>query len=219
MSDNKPLQQTMNKYQPVKLQKVHYNPYGCSYSTPPQKPIHTQPTTQHKTQTKIVQPLNNPQLTPSPIPPKEKSIRMGYINANGIKTHNSNRYKEILQYIQFHKCDIFGITETNINWKNKEIYRRLMKEAKYHTKYPNTTIIPSDAAVEWDQQYNPGGTGTIVTEKCATIIASKESDQQLGRWSLVMIGPPNYQIVIITAYIVNNTPIEPNKNKKAAYQQ
>ena len=181
MSSNQPRQQTMNIYQPVKLKAVTYNPYGCSYTTPSQKPTHNQTTTQHKKQTKIVQQLNKPPPTSSPIPSKETSIRMGYINANGIKTHNSNRYKEILQYIQFHKCDIFGITETNINWKNKEIYRRLMKEAKYYTKDPNRTIIPSDAAVEWDQQYKPGGTVTIVTGKCATMIASKESDQKLGR--------------------------------------
>ena len=115
--------------------------------------------------------------------------------------------------------DIFGITETNIHWNNGEVYRRLMHEAKRYTKDSHTNITPSDTQVDWHTQYKPGGTVTIVKGKLTTMLMNKHNDFPLGRWSSITIGPPNHQLVIITAYIVNHTTIDPSKDKTSAYQQ
>ena len=116
-------------------------------------------------------------------------MRIEYINTNGIKTKKSDRFKEILHYIKQNKCDIFGITETNINWKNGEIYRSLMKEAKRYTESSQTKIIRSDCTISWEGKYKPGGTVTIINGSFETKIANKQPNCPLGRWSSVTLGP------------------------------
>ena len=219
MSNNNKKQQNLHKYHKVKLKSVHFNPYGSEILKNNKKTsgideIHLAPT-----QTKILQRFNTPSTINVQLPPKEDFLRLGYINANGIKTMNTDRYKEILQYINHSKCDVYGITETNVNWNNGETYRMLMREAKKYTANNLTHIIPSDAKVVWDGRYKPGGTVTIVTGKTATMITDKNVDYQMGRWSSVTIGPPKHELVIITAYIVNHTAIDPTKNKTSVYQQ
>ena len=203
----------MFKYHPSLKKTLTYNPYGTQRDKISTAPLATDIIKFKPVQT-IIAPQYNHTSTPSPpLPTKGKNLRLAYINANGIKTNLKDRYKEILSYMHINDCDIFGITETNIHWNNGEVYRTLMKEAKKYTEDSRTNIIPSDTKVEWNNRYKPGGTLTVVTGKLTTMIMEKEIDSPLGRWSSVTIGPPTHQLVIITAYIVNNTIIDPKKIK------
>ena len=213
MSNNIFHQSTLPQYHPVTTKTIHYNPYGKQKkvkqtSQRDKSILHLTPV-----QTILRQP-NRHHTTPSPpLPEKGNNLRIAYINANGIKTNNTDRYKEILQYMKTHHCDIFGITETNVYWNDGEVYRKLMKEAKTLTEDIRTHIIPSDTKVEWTNRYKPGGTVTVVTGKLTTMIMNKQTDSPMGRWSSVTIGPPKHQLVVITAYIVNNTIIDSKKIK------
>ena len=107
--------------------KLHYNPYGTSNDKSDNKKISSK---KQNTQ-QLINPITQHQhLITKQLPQKSHNVRFGYINANGIKTTNSDRYMEILKYIKESKCDVFGITETNIHWNDGEIYRKLTKEAK-----------------------------------------------------------------------------------------
>ena len=64
-----------------------------------------------------------------------------------------------------------------------------------------------------------GGTAIITNEQTTNQIKEIENDYPLGRWSTITIGPPNFKITIISAYIVFQTQITPSNDKTAANQQ
>ena len=80
-------------------------------------------------------------------------------------------------------------------------------------------LYTSDVSVTWSKLYTPGGTVIITKGKITNQRKEKENDHPLGRWSIITIGPTNFEISIRTAYTVCNIQITLNKDKTAAHQQ
>ena len=115
--------------------------------------------------------------------------------------------------------DIFGITETNLNTNDPTIYHQLTKESRKHLNDNNAHITASATKTSTKTKYKPGGTAIITTQHITSQTMLRDYDHPYGRWTTIVLGPPNHQVAIITAYIVCNTQIHPTKTKTAAYQQ
>ena len=80
-------------------------------------------------------------------------------------------------------------------------------------------LYTSDSTTEWKSRYKPGRAAIITNEQTTNQIKEIENDYPLRRWSTITIGPPNFKITIISAYIVFQTQITPSNDKTAANQQ
>ena len=207
---------TITKTQTLPL---FHNPYGKSPKNIPQAQAKSKHTTTYHQQS-IISPAK-------PLPPgtttlpttKGNNYRICYINVNGLITVDSDRLCEITKYMLEHNIDIFGISETNLNTSNINTYQKICKNIRTHLNDKKATITTSNTTSKHKQLYQPGGTAIITKQIISAQTTMREYDKPYGRWSTIIIGPPNHQIAIITAYIVCPTPITPLKHKTAAYQQ
>jgi hypothetical protein len=92
-----------------------------------------------------------------------ESIRIYLKNINGIKTYNSwTTWQESCQTLNFLLVDIFGNTETNINW-NEKIRNEARHQCQQHF---NSTLINTSSSSELTKtNYQPGGTATVILNK------------------------------------------------------
>jgi hypothetical protein len=96
--------------------------------------------------------------------------------------------------------DLFGTTETNINWNN---ILRDEARSQCHQHY-KTVIISTYSRIEPTKtSYQPGGTATVITDKWTGRSTKQIKDTSgLGRWSGFQLqrNNPNEYFNIITAY-------------------
>ena len=159
----------------------------------------------------IPSPLNLKKITPHPqqqeginhLPPYN-SLKLGFLNVNGLYTSNEDRMLEVLDFISQNNIDIFGLAETNLNWNNGETYKKQQRKLRRLTNDPKAQLITSDTNIPWTRQFKPGGTALIINSKVASHVSNKDSDYPLGRWSLIDLQHKNTKICICSAYIVGN---------------
>ena len=150
---------------------------------------------------------------------KKNTTRISFINVNGIYANHNDKIMEVSSQMMEHKIDIFGLSETNTHWNNGNIYRKALNTIKKTMKNTKAHLYTSDSTIEWKSRYKPGGTAIITNGQITNQIKQIENDSPLGRWTSITIGPPTFEITIITAYIVCHTQITPNNDKTATHQQ
>ena len=126
---------------------------------------------------------------------------------------------EIANYMRKQSINIFGICEVNLNTRDTNQYKKLVRELRQYLQDQTATITTSTTLVPWTKKYKPGGTAILNTGDITHNTTSREIDKPYGRWCTIIIGPPQHNIAIVTAYIVCNTPITHNRHHTAAYQQ
>ena len=85
----------------------HFNPYGKKlYKAPPSSTIN------HPTQTKIN--LPHQQREGINILPESDSLKIGFLNINGLYPNKEDRMLELIQYMTQHQIDIFGLSLIHI---------------------------------------------------------------------------------------------------------
>jgi hypothetical protein len=129
-----------------------------------------------------------------------ESIRIYLKNINGIKTYNSwTTWQESCQTLNHLSVDIFGNTETNINW-NEKIRNEARIKCQQHFK---SALINTSSSIELTKtSYQPGGTSTVIVNKYTGRATKPIIDYSgMGRWSGYQLQGNNNQTVnIITAY-------------------
>jgi hypothetical protein len=84
-------------------------------------------------------------------------------NINGIKSYNSwLSWTTSCLEMQKSKVDIFGTTETNINW-NTKIRNEARSKCQQH--YQTVQMRKSSSIEPTKTSYQPGGTATTITNK------------------------------------------------------
>ena len=79
-------------------------------------------------------------------------------NVNGIKLEKENKTKHfqtILQHMHECKVDIFGLAETNLEWRNYKINSMLYKTFQKH--FPGGKGSPTTSKIIMTQHQKPGG--------------------------------------------------------------
>ena len=133
---------------------------------------------------------------------KEKTIRIGFININGLpKFKSSAKYDSIRQSILASEIDVLGIAESNRCWHKmipdntwKDLSKEWWKDSKSCIAY-NLQDVESKI-------YQPGGVITVAIESmCHRVRAAGVDERKLGRWSWISLqGKNNLRTTIITVY-------------------
>ena len=90
--------------------------------------------------------------------------RIIFMNVNGIETNSSDKIKEIADYMNTHQIHICCLAETNIHWKNNQIFSNILKRFRAAMNDRKAYLTTSDTNVSWSRTYKPGGTATITTQ-------------------------------------------------------
>ena len=122
-------------------------------------------------------------------------------NVNGLSTANNNL--EAMDFAKVMACKavaVAGIQETNRNFERlsvKESFHACLRSVSTHHQGE-----VSSAHLQFQSDYQPGGTAVSVMNKWATRFLAKGSDSY-GRWSwLTLVGSGTLKITFISAYRV-----------------
>ena len=128
-------------------------------------------------------------------------------------------FKYLCQSLSSHDVDIFGLSETGLDWKQhgpRTKCRQIMDDFWQHSR-----LITSTSNVASDSFTQYGGTCTGVTGKWSGRIREQGMDTHgLGRWSHVQIfGKNGREVLIVTAYQACKASISTIGSKTAYAQQ
>ena len=196
--------QAYNPYTSIKKQKKSKKIISTTKTK--QTKIHTRYTTQQLGQYGNI-------LTPH----KTSPTRILYMNVNGICTIENDKTKEITCFMNKYNINICGLSETNVHWNNNTYYRTEINKIRQYLNDSKAYLNTSDTDIPWTQRYKPGGTATISKKIISDQTTHRYNDRPYGRWNTIIIGPTQHQVAIVTAYLVCNTQIIPEKSITAAY--
>jgi hypothetical protein len=126
-----------------------------------------------------------------------KTFRIYYQNVNGISaSKGTSKWNEINETMtRGHK----GLTETNIEWnkyKNQLIMKSVLRK-----HFKQAIMQTSTTTMNFTDDYKPGGTCTVTTNKwMRRTLTTISDDTGQGRWSGTVIRAHWYNIAIITVY-------------------
>ena len=135
---------------------------------------------------------------------KEDSIlRLMYLNINGLpQTKHQPKNQLIHNVLLSHKVDIFGFSETNLNWKNLDNEHQWRERTMGIWEHSHSSIAYNTNDISTSSAFQPGGTLIHSTGKCCHRVISSSSDPSgLGRWcSTKYRGKNDISLRIICAY-------------------
>lgn len=106
--------------------------------------------------------------------------------------------------IQDLQADLFGISESCLNWDSPELLVQSKMQLRKHLRHH--IINTSRAQEPTPTLYQPGGTCTVIMDNLTERIASKTTDH-MGRWnSVTLCGASDAKITIVTVYQSNEHP-------------
>jgi hypothetical protein len=135
------------------------------------------------------------------------TLRIGFQNIGGLPTHAGMLKDDILRKgISKFEFDIFGLAETNVDWRVPLEEDKLFYRSRFWWDSLNlVTACNITNPREGTRQY--GGTAVFSINSASHHVASKGSDQSsLGRWAWVKYkGKDNQSLRIISAYRPNTS--------------
>ena len=145
------------------------------------------------------------------------SVRLLLQNPNGISSEDDCfQYKLYMEQMKSLDVDIVALSETNINWRNYNVYKNIQEHRK--TTFIHSHHIVSSSTKTFDTPYQPGGCSLTLCKHTTGRYHSSISDP-LGRWSIVHLNTATSKpVTIICAYQVCNTSIT-KVGPKTAYSQ
>jgi hypothetical protein len=131
--------------------------------------------------------------------------RFYFVNINGISSSNEFlAFQDALGSLLAHGVDIFGLSETNLDWLKHMIRDKCGKNCRDF--YGTSLLATSTSSLRSNRNYKPGGTCTGLTQQyCGRYQNSGSDPHGLGRWSYIhLYGKGNESLVVITEYRVCN---------------
>jgi hypothetical protein len=146
--------------------------------------------------------------------------RLYFVNINGISSnHEFLAFQDALESLLANGVDIFGLSETNLDWLKHMIRDKCGKIC--HDFYVTSLLSTSTSSIRSNRNYKPGGTCTGLTQQYCRRYQSSGSDPHgLGRWSFLRLyGKGTESLVIITAYRVCKDHIGKSGSTTAFHQE
>ena len=126
--------------------------------------------------------------------------RIAFQNIHGIP-HRRPEAKghQVGAYMTTHNIDIFGISETNLDWTYLPATAKFLSALRTHTTH--TLFQHAQSMVHFDTPFQPGGTAIVVQSHWVGHACQTNSDC-MGRWTITTLqGRNRTKISIISAYI------------------
>ena len=148
----------------------------------------------------------------------ENLFRVVSHNVNGLSTalHNED-VRQFAAEIQKKSVGLFGIQETNRNFRNKAVTGSFHETLKKTSSHYRGAV--SSAKLQWPTDYQPGGTAVAVRNEWATRYLSHGHDD-LGRWSwITLAGQNRAKITFLSGYRVCDGANESNITSRTVQAQ
>jgi hypothetical protein len=146
--------------------------------------------------------------------------RYYFINPNGVSHHRDMLdFSKILSSLRSNEVDIFGLSETNLDFLQPDIRKRC--ETLLNDFYQPGMLATSTNQLASSSSCKPGGTITGITNNlCGRFQSSGSDPHGLGRWSFIRLyGQGGTSLVVVTAYRVCNASIGSSGLSTAFHQQ
>jgi hypothetical protein len=149
-------------------------------------------------------------------------VRVYFQNTNGLKwtDHQIDISNKCHQLQSLQAADIFGIAETNLDFRNHTILRQ------YRTILTNPfnkqiSFSTSSSTTKFTSAWKPGGTTTATTGQwISRVIEKGEEPNGTGTWSYIKLrGNHNKTIVIVTLYRLCNKTENAKHGPETIYSQ
>jgi hypothetical protein len=154
---------------------------------------------------------------------QEKEIphcRIFFININGISSASEFlALQDALDSLIANGVDIFGFSETNLDWLKHTIRDKCGKIC--NDFFGASFLSTSTSSLRSNRNYKPGGTCTGLTKQyCGRFQQSGSDPHGLGRWSFIrLLGKDGKSVVIVTAYRVCRATIGKTGTSTAFHQE
>ena len=133
---------------------------------------------------------------------KEKTIRISFVNINGIGVRaKSEKSEDIRRFMVEKKVDVMGLAETNVNWGCVEGKDTLWDRTKQWAETRRIGVAYNTNQL-LNRKHQQGGTATIATNDIAHRYKKCGADPSgLGRWSWILItGTQTHATRFVTIY-------------------
>lgn len=139
-------------------------------------------------------------------------------NPNGLSYDNECfEYLLCLQNLRDSASDILLLSETNLDWKNYQVYKQT--SAHRRSVFQHSKQVHASSPVRFDTPYQPGGVATLLTGASVGRYHSSVSDE-LGRWTITNLSLRSSSILsIINCYQVCHQRPQTAGSKTAFMQQ
>jgi hypothetical protein len=138
---------------------------------------------------------------------EENMLRIGFQNIGGLPTQAGRLKDEILRHgISKYDFDIFGLAETNVDWRVPEEEDKLFLRSRFW--WDSSSLVTAFNSMQPKQgAHQYGGTALFSLNKASHRVITKGQDKSgLGRWSWTRYrGKDNYTSRIISAYRPNDS--------------
>lgn len=135
----------------------------------------------------------------------DKCCRIIMQNVNGVRARLTTKSATMAANSKKLRADIIGLIETNADWKRGNVLINTKNE--WQKCFDQTILVKTSSSdIQFNTDYQPGGTMTIVGSQWAssTLVTSDESG--LGRWTVAEInGENNRTVTLITVYAVGKS--------------
>ena len=97
---------------------------------------------------------------------KYGSLRIFYLNVNGLDLGRQKSYKTIQLYMNLKEkeVDVICLTETNVHWNITHLFRRFLKILKGTWKNEKLPICLSESNLRYNVDYKPEGTVMVLCD-------------------------------------------------------
>jgi hypothetical protein len=129
------------------------------------------------------------------------SLRIGCVNINGISQDmNFLEWEMIMRNMSLLQMDVFGLTETDINFNNKEVLSKVYDATRAYDQSMQLSYSCSNQLNHTTRK--KGGTLTTLAGRWSVRKQSSGNDKY-GRWSYITLdGKRDTKVTFITAYRV-----------------
>jgi hypothetical protein len=146
--------------------------------------------------------------------------RLYFVNVNGVSSaQDFPAFQEILGSLQENGADIYGLSETNLDWFRHVVRAKCGKIC--NDFFGTSLLATSTSSMRSNSNYKPGGTCTGLTqEQCGRYQNSGSDPHGLRRWSFVcLLGKAGESLVVVTVYRVCNNHVGRAGSTTAFHQE
>ena len=130
-------------------------------------------------------------------------LRIYSQNIQGISTQNpADDFHFMLAAMTDQQADIFGWSETNIEWNDYILNAKLFPIYKQH--FPRGKWLPSTSNIPLETTYKPGG-NLLGLHKNVTARTHETYRDPLGRWSWAQVAGRKIPLTVIQLYVPGST--------------
>ena len=151
---------------------------------------------------------------------RKGTTRLYCQNINGIKqSNNYQHWKEVTRTLGAYDTDIILVNETNTDWRSRA-YSACKSQMKKNFARSLMVTASSRIRPPKPRTHQRGGVATIITDDYTSLRMDHGKDEELGRWSYVVLrGTNGRKVAIVSVYQLHRGTVKQAGPSSATAQQ